>query len=738
MNLLDRGVDFIWYPAVPYERKEDPEAGNHYNCPIVAGYPEVVRGNIDAAEERGVPVHMPYLSMQDKKKLAKRLYQELGGEGFTLRRIRRAVDAAWAEKERAKADLRRKGEEALEEIERLGVRGIVLAGRPYHTDPEVNHGIPDLINQLGMAVLTEDAVAHLADIERPLRVIDQWVYHNRLYAAAHFVGKTRGVEMVQLTSFGCGLDAVTSDQIHEILHRHGKIYTLLKIDEGNQLGAARIRLRSLKAVMDERQRRGITASILAFSPQPHPAFTREMKETYTILAPQVSPIHFELTSEAFRLSGYKLEVLPSVDHQAVETGLKYVHNDACYPSILVVGQLIGALQSGKYDLNRTALMITQTGGGCRATNYIAFLRKALADAGYGHVPVISLNAAGLEDHPGFSIGPKMARRSFQALVYGDLLMRVLLRTRPYEVEPGSAERLYRKWMERCLHDLKSASTLRYHRNLREIVRDFDTIPLREEKKPRVGLVGEILVKFHPTANNEIIKIVEREGAEAVMPDFLDFFLYTAHTGSFKESHLSGTKKQKLVSRAVIHYIERYRKVMRSVLEESRRFEAPPRIEELEERTRPIISAGAIMGEGWFLTGEMIELIEEGADNVVCMQPFACLPNQITGKGMIKLLKKRYPGANIAAIDYDPGASEVNQLNRIKLMLSVAFKKLRETESPADPEAEAGFVAGAPSQELPAEELPGGEEAEGNGSGVQDAQETQTKTAADSEESIQAS
>jgi predicted nucleotide-binding protein (sugar kinase/HSP70/actin superfamily) len=251
-------------------------------------------------------------------------------------------------------------------------------------------------------------------------------------------------------------------------------------------------------------------------------------------------------------------------------------------------------------------------------------------------------------------------------------------------------------------------------------------------------VGEILVKFHPTANNEIIKIVEREGAEAVMPDFLDFFLYTAHTGSFKESHLSGTKKQKLVSRAVIHYIERYRKVMRSVLEESRRFEAPPRIEELEERTRPIISAGAIMGEGWFLTGEMIELIEEGADNVVCMQPFACLPNQITGKGMIKLLKKRYPGANIAAIDYDPGASEVNQLNRIKLMLSVAFKKLRETESPADPEAEAGFVAGAPSQELPAEELPGGEEAEGNGSGVQDAQETQTKTAADSEESIQAS
>jgi predicted CoA-substrate-specific enzyme activase len=737
MNLLKRDIDFIWYPAVPYERKEDPEAGNHYNCPIVAGYPEVVRGNMDAAEERGIPVHMPYLSMQHKKGLAKRLFQELESQGVSRQEVRRAVEAAWAEKERAKADICRKGEEAVEEIRRQGVRGIVLAGRPYHVDPEVNHGIPDLINQLGMAVLTEDSVAHLGRIERPLRVVDQWVYHNRLYSAAHYVAQTEGLEMVQLTSFGCGLDAVTSDQIHEILHRRGKIYTLLKIDEGNQLGAARIRLRSLKAVMDERQRRGITASSIARTVQRHPSFTREMKDTYTILAPQVSPIHFELTAEAFRIAGYKLEVLPSVDHAAVETGLKYVHNDACYPSILVVGQLIGALQSGKYDTNRTALVITQTGGGCRATNYIAFLRKALEDAGLGHVPVISLNALGLEKHPGFNIGPGMARRSFQALVYGDLLMRVLLRTRPYEVEPGSAERLYRRWVDRCLRDLQRASTRRYHRNLREIVRDFDTIPLRHEKKPRVGLVGEILVKFHPTANNEIINIVEREGAEAVVPDFLDFFLYTAHTGSFKESHLSGTKKQKLVSRAIIHYIEHYRRVMRRALRESHRFEAPPRIEELEERTKPVISAGAIMGEGWFLTGEMVELIESGTDNVVCMQPFACLPNQITGKGMIKLLKKRYPGANIAAIDYDPGASEVNQLNRIKLMLSVAFRKMDDETRPLAEGEAPGYVAGEPPEQVPEEPLPEESEAP-EGGGENSRKSGKADDAADSEESIQAS
>jgi predicted nucleotide-binding protein (sugar kinase/HSP70/actin superfamily) len=255
----------------------------------------------------------------------------------------------------------------------------------------------------------------------------------------------------------------------------------------------------------------------------------------------------------------------------------------------------------------------------------------------------------------------------------------------------------------------------------------------------VGLVGEILVKFHPTANNEIIDIIEREGAEAVMPDFLDFFLYTAHTGSFKESHLSGTKKQKLLSRAAIGYIERFRRVMRQALRDSRRFEPPPRIEELEERTAPVISAGAMMGEGWFLTGEMVELIEGGVENVVCMQPFACLPNQITGKGMIKLLKKRYPGANIAAIDYDPGASEVNQLNRIKLMLSVAFRKLEEEQRPPGDEEEPGFVAGEPPEQL-SEQPPGGEEliAEDEPPAGRQEPASGRKPSEDSDQSVQAS
>ena len=731
-NLQKRNIDFIWYPSIPYERKEDPDAGNHYNCPIVSGYPEVIKANMSGLNEDGMPLRMPYLSMHHKFRLTVRLYQEFRREGFSFFRIARAVQKAWKEKQTVREEIQAEAERTLQRIRAGEFQGIILSGRPYHIDPEINHGIPDLINQMGMAVLSEDSVSHLARIERPLRVVDQWVYHNRLYSAAHLVARTKGMEMVQLTSFGCGLDAITSDQIHEILHRYGKIFTVIKIDEGNQLGAARIRLRSLKAVMDERSRsvgkaaarradrrtearsaaRSGVRSAAALSaagtaqtvlPPAHThrvPFTREMKSRYTILAPQMSPIHFEIMEHAFRYSGYRFEVLPSVDHQAVDIGLKYVHNDACYPSILVVGQMIEALQSGSYDLDRVALLITQTGGGCRATNYIAFLRKALRDAGLGHIPIISLNAVGLEENPGFTIDEVLVRRAFQGMVYGDLLMRVLLATRPYEEVPGSAERLYRRWVDRCIRTLAKPSRRRYHHNIRSIIRDFDSLPLRDIRKPKVGLVGEILVKFHPTANNEVIKVIEREGAEAVMPDLFDFFLYTAHTGHFKFSHLSKSLRGKITASAVISYLETYRSVMRRALRRSRRFTAPPTIYEMARRTAPVVSMGAIMGEGWFLTGEMIELIEHGADNIICMQPFACLPNQITGKGMIKALKHRYPGANIAAIDYDPGASEVNQLNRIKLMLSVAFEKLEKKQAADRAGCSLGEAAGTAKETTP--------------------------------------
>lgn len=682
MGLVEKGVKFIFYPCIPYEQKEQQKADNHYNCPIVTSYPEVIKNNMEVLKEREILFMNPFLPLNHKNRLKERLLEEFAFMNISKEEIDRAVDKAYAENERFKQDIRNKGEEVLAYIRKTGKKAIVLAGRPYQIDPEIHHGISELITSFDMAVLTEDSIAHLGDVKRPLGVVDQWVYHSRLYAAASFVAKEPNVELIQLNSFGCGLDAVTTDEVKAILGRWGKIYTTLKIDEGNNLGAARIRIRSLKAALEERERNGFVPKEIEV-PSERVLFTKEMKKKHTILVPQMSPIHFQFLESAFKSSGYNIEILPSVDKEAVDEGLKYVNNDACYPSIIVVGQLMEALKSGKYDLNNVSLMISQTGGGCRATNYIGFLRKALKDVGLEHIPVISINAVGLEKNPGFKLTPSLINKSIMAILYGDVLMRVVYRVRPYEKIPGSTNVLYEKWVDVCKEAVRRGSFKEFKRNIRNIIRDFDHLEIKDVKKPRIGLVGEILVKFHPTANNNIVDILEAEGAEAVMPDLMDFFLYSAFNHKFKHSHLSGSKKAKMAGLAVIKAIEYYRKEMKLALAESYRFEPPKSIEELAESASKILSIGNQTGEGWFLTAEMIELIEGGAPNILCMQPFACLPNHVTGKGMIKELKSRYPEANIVAVDYDPGASEVNQLNRIKLMLAVAFKNMNQYEVPND-------------------------------------------------------
>ncbi|HEX2946609.1 MAG TPA: acyl-CoA dehydratase activase-related protein [Clostridia bacterium] len=693
MSLVQSGVKNIFYPCLPYERKEDENADNCYNCPIVTSYSEVIKGNVDALKEMGINYMNPFLPYYDKKRLAERLYEELKGLGPKKGEIRKAIDKAWAEDEHFKERIRKKGEEIVADLEKTGGKGIVLAGRPYHIDPEINHGLPNLITEFGMAVLTEDSVAHLDKSCRPLRVVDQWTYHTRLYSAASFAGTKPNLELVQLNSFGCGLDAVTTDQVQEIMHAAGKIYTVLKIDEISNLGAARIRLRSLKAAMEERDRNGYAISGSRYSYEKVP-FTEEMRKRHTILAPQMSPIHFQFIETAFREAGYNLEILPSVDRGAVDEGLKHVNNDACYPSILTTGQLIEALKSGRYDPDNVSLIISQTGGGCRATNYIGFIRKALKDAGFDRIPVISLNALGMESNPGFKITRSLLNKALIALVYGDLLMRVLYRVRPYEKIKGSANLLYESWVERCQASVRSGRHSEFKRNIKGIVEDFDSLELEKAEKPRVGLVGEILVKFHPTANNDVVNVIENEGAEAVMPDLIDFFLYCAYAPNFKYRYLADSLKSKLVNNAAIAAIEYYRRYMKKALAASRRFDPPSTIYKLAAKASKVLSLGNCTGEGWFLTAEMIELIEEGAANIVCMQPFACLPNHITGKGMIKALKKKFPQANIVPVDYDPGASEVNQLNRIKLMLAAAFRNMKEDGVGREMTQEKDYATGA--------------------------------------------
>ena len=678
MWLLKNGIKSIFYPCVPYEMNETPEANNHYNCPIVASYAENIKNNMEELKADDITFIRPFVALDNEDALVKRMYREMSKYyDVTMDEIGSAIHAAYAEAEKVKEDVRAKGEETLRYIDEHDMLGIVLAGRPYHLDPEINHGLPELINSYKIAVFTEDSVAHLGKVERPLIVSDQWMYHSRLYKAANYVKTCDNLELIQLNSFGCGLDAVTTDCVNDILTKSGKIYTVLKIDEVSNLGAARIRIRSLISAVNSRHEQHYK-TCPSSSAINRIEFTKEMKKDYTVLAPQMSPIHFDLLAPAFRCMGINIEILPDATKETIDVGLKYVNNDACYPSLIVVGQMMSAITSGKYDVNKLAVIMSQTGGGCRATNYVGFIRRALSKAGYGQIPVIALSAQGFEKNSGFKISYKVVKRAMQALIYGDVFMRCLYRTRPYEKVKGSANALHEKWKKICLESLtKTGSNSVFKKNIQGIVHDFDTLPLLDIKKPRVGIVGEILVKFLPSANNHLVDLLEAEGAEAVMPDLLDFFMYCFYNNNYNYEFLGKTKKGAIVSNTVIKVLESFRKPAREALEKSKRFEAPAHIEKLAAYARPIVSIGNQNGEGWFLTGEMIELIKSGAPNIVCAQPFACLPNHIVGKGVIKHLREAYPEANIVAVDYDPGASEVNQVNRIKLMLAAANRNMNK-------------------------------------------------------------
>ena len=684
--LIKQGIKFIFYPCIPYERNESPDAGNHYNCPMVTSYAENIKNNVEELAEERVRFVNPFMAFTNEEILTQALVREFAtNHQIPADEVKMAAHAAWQELLASRRDMEAKGGETLEWMKENNKRGIVLAGRPYHVDSEIHHGIPELITSYGFAVLTEDSISHLGKVERPLVVTDQWMYHSRLYAAASFVKTRDDLDLIQLNSFGCGLDAVTTDQVADILTRSGKIYTVLKIDEVNNLGAARIRIRSLIAALKVRDQKHYEHKVVS-SAYNRVYFTKEMKKTYTLLCPQMSPIHFDLLEPAIRSFGYKIEVLQNHNRNAVDVGLQYVNNDACYPSLIVIGQIMDALLSGRYDLDHTAVLMTQTGGGCRASNYIGFIRRALEKAGMPQVPVVSVNANGMETNPGFTFTVPLITKAMQAIVYGDIFMRVLYATRPYEAEPGSADALHGKWKARCIASLskRSAAMMEFGRNIRGIIRDFDNLPRTGVRKPKVGIVGEILVKFSPLANNHVVELLESEGAEAVMPDLMDFLLYSFYNSNFKAEHLGTKKSTARLCNAGIALLEYLRRTARKELSASRHFTPPSSINELAEMAKGFVSLGNQTGEGWFLTGEMLELIHSGVNNIICTQPFGCLPNHIVGKGVIKELRRHYPQSNIIAVDYDPGASEVNQLNRIKLMLSTAQKNLKNEKAPEQP------------------------------------------------------
>lgn len=676
--LIDKGFKTIFYPCVVYERQESKAANNHFNCPIVQSYPDVIRMNVDEIRNGQVDYRNPFLNLADFSSTAKNLYETFKDFGVTQKEVEDALNAGFKEMDNFKRWIQNRGEDTLMMMRQNGQHGVVLAGRPYHLDPQINRGISQIICAEGFNVLTEDSISHMGNVEG-LRIVNQWTYHSRLFAAARVAAKIPELEFVQLNSFGCGIDAITTDQVEEILSRYNRLYTVLKIDEGTNIGAIRIRIRSLKAAVLERDERHIVPEKLYDLERPK-QFTKDMRKKHTLLMPMLSPIHqSNLVDVALRASGYNVVNLPVERQHSVDEGIKYVNNDACYPAIITIGQMIEALKSGKYDLDNVSVMMTQTGGGCRATNYIPLIRKALKDAGFPQVPVISmsLNAKGTEKSPGFKLTLPLVKRVALAFLYGDLFERVVYRTRPYETEEGAVDALHKEWLNKIQSNVKNGSFHEFKRNVSKIVEDFDNIPLTDEKKPRVAIVGEILVKYSPIANNNIVRVLESEGAEVVCPDIVGFMNYSLYNLVYKHDHLGGSKKSKVLAELAIKMIRLCEKPMNEALKNSERFDGIEAIEQIADGAQDILSLGNQTGEGWFLTGEMVESLQNGVNNIVCMQPFGCLPNHVVGKGVVKELRSKYPMANIALVDYDPSLSFVNQLNRIRLMLATAKKNMTE-------------------------------------------------------------
>lgn len=679
ISLIQKGIKTIFYPCMPYSRKEYQDANNRYNCPIVISYAEVIKNNVEELKTENIKFMNPFLPFEPKQLMQRMMeLDEFKEYNFTKKELKEAIAKAEAEYQKCRKDIHNKGKETLEYIEKNNLKGIVLAGRPYHVDPEINHGIDTLITSLGMCVLTEDSVADKTLPERPLRVVDQWMFHSRLYAAADFVGKHDNLELVQINSFGCGVDAVTTDQVEEILTSFGKMYTLIKIDEVNNLGAVRIRLRSLLASINKRLKEKKDPTATGEYMLNRKPFTEEMKENYTIILPQMAPIHFEFIEPILRSEGYKAVLLRECTQHTIETGLKYVNNDACYPSIITTGQFIEALQSGEYDVNKTAIIMSQTGGGCRATNYIGFIRKALRDAGFEQVPVISFNVVGMEKNPGFKLTLPLVEKLLRAMIYADLLQKMLYKNRAYEKNKGETEKLFNEWMKKAIDLSINGKSKDVSKSIYQIVDDFEKIEWDTSvEKPRVGIVGEILIKYHPFGNNYVAKLLEQEGAEVVLPDFMGFIKFMASNKVIQNRMLKNDNKKAALNAVAIKLIDLFEKDTRKALEKSKKGYLPTcDIWHLADNVKSVLSTGNQTGEGWFLTAEMLEYMENDIPNIVCVQPFACLPNHVVGKGVIKTIRNMYPEANIVPVDYDPGASESNQTNRIKLLMTVAKDNLK--------------------------------------------------------------
>lgn len=667
LDLVSQGVDRIFYPYVIYERKEDEASKNSFNCPIVSAYADVIRSAIDPDRFDTLP-----LTLADPELEERQLVDYLKTLGVEKSVAREAVVEARRTQAEYLDRLEQRGLEILRRAEQEGRMVIMLSGRPYHTDPAIEHKISYAIAAMGIDVITEHAARHAGSgVYEELNALCQWAYPNRIFKAAYFVGRHNypGLHFVELTSFGCGPDAFILDEVGRILNRFGRNLTTLKIDDVNNIGSLRLRIRSL---VESTKLAGKPVPVEADRPWTTKIFDLDDRRR-TLLAPFFAEGYSELLPSLFRLAGYEMVTLPMGCQEDAERGLEVANNDICYPATIVVGSIIRALESGKYNLDETAVIITQTGGQCRASNYYSLIKNAMVARGFADVPVVSLALGqGLSNQqPGFTIEwRRLAAITIDTMLYADCLWKLYYPAVVRERRPGAALRLKQKYTEMACPFIAEGDRAGLRTLLGEAVSEFTAITDASIDRPVVGLVGEIYVKYNSFSNKHVADWLVGEGVE-VLPPALSGFFSTSLVSQRVNRELG--LKQERVPRAVYALLHSYlRRRMHAFDRMCRPFPLYRDFVDIDDYaalSRQVINPAADFGEGWFLPGEICHMAEHGVSRVVSLQPFGCIANHIISKGIEKRIKALYPAMNLLFLDFDSSTSEANVMNRLKFLIN---------------------------------------------------------------------
>lgn len=679
-NLIDLKVDRIFYPFVVFEQKEDEKSKNSFNCPIVSAYSDVIRSSMDPERKSGVPFDSPVITFNDDKLMRKSCWEYLKTLGVKKDVALKAIDMAKNVQMSYIKKLTDRANEVLELATKENRMVILLAARPYHTDPMIEHKISQAIAYMGIDVITEHVATQLgSSVFEEVNAVSQWAYPNRIFKAAYFAGKypKKNLHFVELTSFGCGPDAFILDEVNAILRRFGKNLTILKIDDVNNIGSLRLRIRSLVesckselAESSEVDRKFVTTKTFETADRQR-----------TIIAPYFAEGYSEFLPSLFKLLGYKLVVLPTGNQDAAETGLRFANNDICYPATIVVGSIINALQSGEYDLDNTAVVITQTGGQCRASNYYSLIKNAMVAGGFANVPVISLaTGAGVSNNqPGFEVDwLKIAKILVHTILYADCVAKLYHSAAVRETKPGLALKLRNHYIEAAFPIVEANDHKGLLKLMRQAVADFTEAVDPVKKVPVIGLVGEIYVKYNGFSNKFVIPWLIEHGVEVVPPALISFF-----STSFVNSHYNRKYNIKNESTPqllmdglhalLLSCMRKYDAICRPY-PFYRRFASIFEIGRLSEQ---VINSAADFGEGWMLPGEICHLAENGVQNVVSLQPFGCIANHIISKGIEKRIKQVYPQVSLLFLDFDSSTSEANVFNRLHFMVENSKEQLNK-------------------------------------------------------------